>query len=71
MIHYKPESTPVGDRLNSDSTKIREGQGGGAAEGVGGNSRKPPEDLYLLSKSLREILLRSRSTSRTLTLTFS
>jgi len=27
MIHYKPESTPVGDRLNSDSTKIREGQG--------------------------------------------
>ena len=27
MIHYKPESTPAGDRLNSDSTKIREGQG--------------------------------------------
>lgn len=27
MIHYKPESTPVEDRLNSDSTKIREGQG--------------------------------------------
>lgn len=70
MIHYKPESTPVGDRLNSESTKIREGQGAlqkGSEEIAG----PPPEDLYLLSKSLKEILLRSRSTSRTLTLTFS
>lgn len=43
MIHYKPESTPVGDRLNSDSTKIREGQGAPqeGSEEIAGTLRGP------------------------------